>query len=73
MAKSKMDMADIMKIRPYLEKKKSNGNTYYQLARKAWINGRSERVWSKYLGTPEKIEKVYDEYENCTSIKFKSF
>ncbi|ODS38063.1 MAG: hypothetical protein A7316_08630 [Candidatus Altiarchaeales archaeon WOR_SM1_86-2] len=73
MAKSKMDMADIMKIRPYVEKKKSNGNTYYQLARKAWINGRSERVWSKYLGTAEKIEKVYDEHENCTSLKLKSY
>ena len=68
-----MDITNIQKIKPYVEKKKSNGNVYYQLVRKAWINGTSKRVWNKYLGTGKTIEKVYDEYEKCTSLKFNSF
>jgi len=60
-----MDITNIQKIKPYVEKKKSNGNVYYQLVRKAWINGTSKRVWNKYLGTGKTIEKVYDEYEKC--------
>ena len=67
-------MEEIMAIRPHVEKKKRVGKSaQYYLARRMWINGRSKRVWQKYMGTAETIEMVYDEYENCTSMKFKSF
>jgi len=68
-----MDMIDIKKIKPYVEKRKPNGSTYYQLVRKARVNGKVKRVWSKYLGTGKKIEKVYNDYEEHTSLKLKSF
>ena len=64
---------DIRKIKPYLEKKIIKGNTYYQLVRKTRIDGKVKRVWSKYLGTPETIEKVYDRYEEQTSLQLTSF
>jgi transposase len=64
---------DIRKIKPYLEKKIIKGNTYYQLVRKTRIDGKVKRVWSKYLGTPETIEKVYDGYEEQTSLQLTSF
>jgi len=64
---------DIRKIKPYLEKKIVKGNTYYQLVRKTRIDGKVKRVWSKYLGTPETIEKVYNGYEEQTSLQLTSF
>ncbi|MEA2078381.1 MAG: IS1634 family transposase [Pseudomonadota bacterium] len=64
---------DIREIKPYLEKKIIKGNTYYQLVRKTRIDGKVKRVWSKYLGTPETIEKVYDGYEEQTSLQLTSF
>ncbi|MCG7848260.1 MAG: IS1634 family transposase, partial [ANME-2 cluster archaeon] len=64
---------DIRKIKPYLEKKIVKGNVYYQLVRKTRIDGKVKRVWSKYLGTPETIEKVYDGYEEQTSLQLTSF
>ncbi len=64
---------DIRKIKPYLEKKIIKGNTYYQLVRKTRIDGKVKRVWSKYLGTPETIEKVYDGYEEQTSLQLTSY
>ena len=64
---------DIRTIKPYLEKKIIKGNTYYQLVRKTRIDGKVKRVWSKYLGTPESIEKVYDGYEEQTSLQLTSF
>lgn len=64
---------DIRKIKPYLEKKIVKGNTYYQLLRKTRIDGKVKRVWSKYLGTPETIEKVYNGYEEQTSLQLTSF
>ena len=65
---------EIMRIKPQIEKKKRPGkSTQYYLSRKKWINGKLKRLWQKYLGTAETIEKVYDEYENHTSLKFKSF
>jgi len=64
---------DIRKIKPYLEKKIVKGNTYYQLVRKTRIDGKVKRVWSKYLGTPETIEKVYDMYEEETTLQLTSF
>ena len=64
---------DIRKIKTYLEKKIIKGNTYYQLVRKTRIDGKVKRVWSKYLGTPETIEKVYAGYEEQTSLQLTSF
>ena len=64
---------DTREIKPYLEKKIVKGNTYYQLVRKTRIDGKVKRVWSKYLGTPETIEKVYDGYEEQTSLQLTSF
>lgn len=64
---------DVREIKPYLEKKIIKGNTYYQLVRKTRINGKVKRVWSKYLGTPETIEKVYDGYEEQTLLQLTSF
>jgi len=64
---------DISEIKPYLEKKIVKEITYYQLVRKTRVDGKVKRVWSKYLGTPEKIEKVYDGYEEQTSLQLTSF
>jgi transposase len=64
---------DVREIKPYLEKKIIKGNTYYQLVRKTRIDGKVKRVWSKYLGTPETIEKVYDGYEEQTLLQLTSF
>ena len=36
------------------------GNAYYYLIENAWVNGKSKRVWQKYLGTAENIKKVYE-------------
>ena len=69
-----MDTIDIRKIKPYLEKKKIKGKTYYQLVRKARVDGKVKRVWTKYLGSAEAIERVYDEYEGIISNQLiKSF
>ncbi len=68
-----MTKSDLRAIRPYLEKKIVKGITYYQLVKKARIDGKVKRVWSKYLGTAENIEKVYNRVENKTSIQIKSF
>lgn len=69
-----MDTIDIRKIKPYLEKKKVKGKTYYQLVRKARVDGKVKRVWTKYLGSAEAIERVYNEYEDIISNQqIKSF
>ena len=68
-----LSMDEIMAIKPQIEKKRKRKEAVYYLSRKKRINGQVKRVWQKYLGKPEKIEEVYDEYENCTSTKFKSF
>ncbi len=69
-----MDTADIRKIKPYLEKKIVKGYIYYQLVRKARIDGSVKRVWSKHLGTAAAIERVYDERDNLIpNLKIKSF
>jgi len=68
-----MDSLDIRRIKPYLEKKIIKGITYYQLVRKARIDGNVKRIWSKYLGTAETIEKVYDKYEDQTSLQLSSY
>jgi transposase len=69
-----MDNAAIRKIKPYLEKKIVKGYAYYQLVRKARIDGKVKRVWSKHLGTAAAIERVYDERDNLiTNLNIKSF
>ncbi len=60
-------------IKPYLEKKKVKGITYYQLVKKARINGQVKLIWSKYLGSAETIEKVYNQVESKTTMRIKSF
>lgn len=68
-----MTKPDHRTIKPYLEKKKVKGITYYQLVKKARIDGKVKLIWSKYLGSAENIQKVYDQIENKTSIQIKSF
>nr|QNO43749.1 hypothetical protein ALLGJMBF_00001 [Methanosarcinales archaeon ANME-2c ERB4]QNO43838.1 hypothetical protein IFCJBCHD_00003 [Methanosarcinales archaeon ANME-2c ERB4]QNO46361.1 hypothetical protein KJPMONCH_00010 [Methanosarcinales archaeon ANME-2c ERB4] len=69
-----MDNDAIRKIKPYLEKKIVKGYAYYQLVRKARIDGKVERVLSKRLGTAAAIERVYDERDNLiTNLNIKSF
>jgi len=68
-----MTKPDHQTIKPYLEKKKVKGITYYQLVKKARIDGKVKLIWSKYLGSAENIQKVYDQVENQTSLQIKSF
>jgi len=69
-----MDAEAIRKIKPYLEKKIVKGYTYYQLVRKARIDGKVKRVWFKHLGTAAAIERVYNERDNLIpNLKVKSF
>jgi len=39
----------------YITKKNLKGTTYYYAEEKAWVDGKSRRVWQKYLGTLPKI------------------
>jgi len=41
-----------------LSKKKKNGKIYYYLEKRAWINGKSQRLWQKYVGSEDKIQKM---------------
>ena len=43
-----------------LETKKIHGRKYYYYSKWAWVNGKSRRVWQKYLGTLENIVKAVD-------------
>lgn len=47
----------------YLTRKKKKGKYYLYLEEKAWINGRTRRVWQKYLGPEDRLK----------DIKFSSF
>jgi len=38
-----------------LEKKQINGKTYYYCTEWAWVNGKSKRLWQKYLGKLQDI------------------
>ena len=42
----------------YLTRKKKKGNYYLYLEEKAWINGRTRRVWQKYLGPEDKLKDI---------------
>lgn len=41
-----------------LEAKRINGNTYYYYAKWGKVNGKSRRLWQKYLGKPDKIAEA---------------
>ena len=65
---------EIMAIKPYIEIIRKKGRMpQYTLVRKKRVNGEVKRVWSKYLGTAETIEKFYKNCEECTDMKLKSF
>jgi len=42
----------------YLTRKKKNGKYYLYLEKSAWINGRSRRLWQKYLGPEDKLQDL---------------
>ncbi len=42
----------------YLTSKKKNGKSYLYLEKSAWINGRSRRVWQKYLGPEDRLQDL---------------
>lgn len=42
----------------HLARKKRNGVSYLYLEERAWIDGRSKRVWQKYLGREDKISEM---------------
>jgi len=42
----------------FLIKKEINGNTYLYLAKNARINGKSKRIWEKYIGPEKKINDL---------------
>jgi len=41
----------------FVTKKKKNGRIYYYLEKRAWINGKSQRLWQKYLGPENKVQE----------------
>lgn len=43
----------------FLIKKIVKGNTYLYLEERAWINGKSKRLWQKYLGPEDKIKEYF--------------
>lgn len=45
-------------IMVYLTRKKKNGKCYLYLEKSARINGRSQRVWQKYLGPEDRIQEL---------------
>lgn len=42
----------------YLTRKKKKGNYYLYLEEKAWIDGRAQRVYQKYLGPEDKLKDI---------------
>ena len=42
----------------YLTRKKKKGKFYLYLEEKAWINGRTRRVWQKYLGPEDRLKDI---------------
>jgi transposase len=57
----------------HLHKKIIKGHSYWYLRETQWINGKSEVIWQKYLGTVEKIKEVFESSEKNTSVKVSSF
>lgn len=46
------------KIMVHLTRKKRNGKVYLYLEQRAWIDGKSRRLWQKYLGSEEKLQEL---------------
>ncbi len=44
----------------FLVKKVVKGNTYLYLEERAWINGKSKRLWQKYLGPEDRIKEYFE-------------
>ncbi len=42
----------------YLTRKKKSGKYYLYLEQSAWINGRSRRLWQKYLGSEDRLKDL---------------
>src|SRR3989304_5612168 len=42
----------------HLTRKTRNGINYLYLEERAWIDGRSKRLWQKYLGREDKIQEL---------------
>ncbi len=42
----------------HLVKKRIKGNTYLYLEERIWINGKSKRLWQKYLGSENKVKDL---------------
>jgi len=42
----------------HLTRKKRNGKVYLYLEERAWINGKSRRLWQKYLGNEDKLREM---------------
>lgn len=42
----------------YITRKKKKGNYYLYLEESAWIDGKSQRVWQKYLGPEKKLKDL---------------
>jgi hypothetical protein len=57
---------------PYLLKKRIKGHTYYYLSETQRIQGKPRITWQKYLGTPERIWKKFEEKEESIQ-KIKPF
>jgi len=59
---------------PFLIKKKIKGNIYLYLAKNARINGKTKRIWEKYLGPENKIneqtELLIDLEPRITTLDF---
>jgi len=59
---------------PFLIKKKIKGNIYLYLAKNGRINGKTKRIWEKYLGPEDKIneqmELMLDNEPNISTLDF---
>ena len=42
----------------HLTRKKRNGKVYLYLEERAWIDGKSRRLWQKYLGSEDKLREL---------------
>ncbi len=57
----------------HLHKKKIKGRTYYYIRETRWVDGTSKVIWQKYLGSAEKILKVFERSGQAPSVRVSSF
>ena len=57
----------------HLHKKKIKGHTYYYIRETRWVDGTSKVIWQKYLGSAEKILKVFERSGQSPSVMVSSF